>query len=195
VNAASEKLKALQTLFELAATWDWQSEQEDLAWKIIHQFPSERQALTWLERIYTSTSDTSGLQKVYAAMMQYTSPDPVAKNNFAAVSLLLNRQVSEACDIARTNYAQHPDDGVIASTQAYALHVQGHTGEGLKILEKLPETELQKPAIAIYYGLLLASDGQTNKAEAYLARASKSAHLLPEEKSLIAKATGHSISN
>jgi hypothetical protein len=193
VNAASEKLKALQALFELATAWNWPSEREDLAWKIVQQFPAERHVLKLLEKIYTSDNNTPGLQKVYAAMMKYTSPDPVAKNNFAAVSLLLNREVHEACDIARANYDQHPEDGVIASTQAYALQVQGHTGEGLQILEKLPPGELQQPAIALYYGLLLAADGQTNKALPYLAIATKSAHLLPEEKTLVARATGNSV--
>ena len=191
VSAASEKLKALQALFEMASRWNWQPEQEELAWKIIQQFPGERPVLTMLEKIYTSTSNSYGLQKVYAAMMKYASPDPVARNNFAAISLLLNRQVSEACEIARVNYNEHPEDGVIASTHAYALHLQGHTGEGLKVLEKLKEPELQKPAVATYYGLLLAADGQTNKARPYLAIAAKSTQLLPEEKTLITKATAN----
>ena len=191
VNAASGKLKPLQVLFDLTGSWNWPPEQEELAWKIIRQFPAERSVLSLLERIYAANNNTSGLQKVYAAMMKYASPNAVAKNNFAAVSLLLNRQVSEAAEIARANYDDHPDDSVIASTHAFALHVQGHTGDGLKVLEKLKETELQKPAVATYYGVLLAADGQTNKAKAYLTIAAKSAQLLPEEKTLVAKAAAN----
>ena len=187
VSAASGKLKALQALFDMTTRWRWRPEQEELAWNIVQQFPSERSLLAVLERIYASNNNTLGLQKVYAAMMKYASPNPVAKNNFAAISLLLNRQVSEASEIARANYDAYPDDSVIASTHAYALHLQGHTGEGLKVLEKLKAAELQKPAVATYYGVLLIADGQTNKARPFLTIAAKSEQLLPEEKALVVK--------
>ena len=189
-SGGSWTLRVTAELFP-ASAWNWQPEQEELAWKILQQFPAERSFLTVLERIYAASSNTSGLQKVYAAMMKYASPNAVAKNNFAAVSLLLNRQVSEAAEIAHANYDEHPEDGVIASTHAFALHLQGHTGDGLKVLEKLKEAELQKPAVATYYGVLLAADGQTDKAKAYLTIAAQSAQLLPEEKTLVAKAAAN----
>lgn len=188
VNAASDKLPALQALLEEAIRWNWLPEQENLVWKILDQFPSENSLLAVLERIYNVNRNTHGLQKVYAAKMKYATSDRVAKNDFAAVSLLLNREVTEACEIARANYEQYPDESPIASTHAYALHLQGRTGEGLKVLEKLPKAELQKPAIATYYGILLAADGQTNKALPYLTIAAKFEQLLPEEKALIARA-------
>ena len=188
LNAASGKLKPLQDLLAMTTLWHWQAEQEEAAWKIIEQFPAESSMLGRLEKIYLATHNTHGLQKVYAAMMKYSSANPAAKNNFAAVSLLLNLRVNEACDIARADYEQNPNDPLLASTLAYALHVQGRTGDGLKILEKLTDAELQNPAVATYYGVLLSAAGQTRKALPYLDLAAKSAQLLPEEKNLIAEA-------
>jgi len=188
VNAASRRLPAMHLLLNMANTWGWAREREDLAWRIVEGYPSERGVLALLERYYAATGDSPGLQKVYAKMMKYEAPDAVAKNNFAAVSLLLNRQLSEAREIARENYTSHPEDGVIVSTYAFALHLQGKTGEGIKLLQKLKPEELQKPAVATYYGVLLAAAGQMEKAKSYLDIAARSPQLLPEEKKLIAGA-------
>jgi len=51
----------------------------------------------------------------------------------------------------------------------------------------LSEDQLRDPAIAPYYGLVLAAAGEKEKAREFLQRADES-QLLPEEKALIAKA-------
>jgi Flp pilus assembly protein TadD len=195
MNAASGRVKALYALLEMADSWRWESERTDAAWRILEQFPSERQLLAMLERTYTVSGDTHGLQKVYATMMKYSTPDAVAKNNFAAVSLLLKLQTGEAFEIARDNFARHPHDEVITSTYAYALHLQGRTQDGLNLLEKLTAQQLRKPEVATYYGVLLAAAGQTNKAAEFLKIGSQSKRLLPEEKALISNALAASRSD
>lgn len=186
VSAASGKLKPLYALLDMTTAWHWNEEREEVAWRIVQEFPSERKVLKMLEQTYLESHNTPGLHKVYSAMMKYNSPDIAVKNNFAAVSLLLNRQVADACAVARENFEQHPDDPVLVSTYAYALHLTGRTAEGLKLFEKLSPDALRNPSLATYYGVLLTAAGQTNKATEYLQIAAQSPQLLPEEKALIA---------
>jgi len=54
-------------------------------------------------------------------------------------------------------------------------------------LDKLKVETLETPSVALYYGVLLAGIGETNKAGKYLAIA-KHADLLPEEKALLTSA-------
>jgi len=63
----------------------------------------------------------------------------------------------------------------------------GAAKEGLIALEKLKAEALVAPPVAVYYGILLAEAGETNKAGKYLGIAQKS-DLLPEEKTLVADA-------
>ncbi len=185
LKAASGRLNALRVLLDITRAWQWTDERDEVAWRIIQEFPAERQMLSLLEKTYAAAGNTAGLLKVYSALMKYDSPDAVAKNNFAAISLLLNRQVNEAREIARENFQLHPQDSVIVSTYAFSLHLQGKTDDGLKLLQRLQGDELRKPGVATYYGVLLAAAGQTNQALEYLDLAAQSPQLLPEEKSLI----------
>jgi hypothetical protein len=188
VAAASGNLKALSALLDLAGAWNWSQEREDVAWRIIREFPAERPVLGLLEKIYFATTNTVGLQKVYAALMNYDSPDLVTKNNFAALSLLLHKQLDEAFAIARDNFKLRPGDPVIASTYAYSLHLQNRTQDGLNVLNAFKDEQLRQPAVAAYYGVLLTAAGQTNKSRGYLEIAGQSSTLLPEEKNLVAAA-------
>jgi hypothetical protein len=54
-------------------------------------------------------------------------------------------------------------------------------------MEKLKTEALETPPVALYYGVLLAASGNTNKAGKYLGLAQQSA-FLPEEKALAAEA-------
>ncbi len=69
------------------------------------------------------------------------------------------------------------------------MHEQGSTAAGLKLLQGLPGTELERPAIAAYYVVLLAAAGEKEKARLYFALAEK-AQLLPKERELVARARG-----
>jgi len=187
VTLASGRRQPLCALLRLANAWGWDKEKEAVAWTVVERYPSEHWALQLLDRFYTANDNTRGLQKVYATLMKNDASDVMAKNNFAAVSLLLGLRLPEAHVIAKEIYDRFPQDAIIVSTYAYSLHVQGRTQEGLQLLAKLPEDKLHLPAVATYYGVLLAAAGQPDKAKPYLdiARASK---LLPEEKALVTAA-------
>lgn len=185
VHQAAGKLARLQTLLGLATRWDRGKEREDLLWDIAQQFPQEHWAFQELNRLYSSLGNTRGLNKLYSVLSAADSADLVARNNFAVTSLLLRINLPRAHELARQNYNLKPSEPVIVSTYAFSLHLQGRTKEGLAALEKLTDSELQDPAIGLYYALLLQDDGQTQKAARFLAEKAAD-NLLPEERALLA---------
>jgi predicted Zn-dependent protease len=189
IHATGDRLKPLVTLSRLAAAWQWDSQREELLWRIVKHYPGERWALQSLNQLYLAGGDTRGLQKIYATLVDNNPADLIAKNNLATVDLLLNLQISEAAQMAREAYLKYPKNSAFATTYAYALHVQGSTADGLKILESLAPPQLEQPGVAVYYASLLAASGQTNKAAKYLDLAA-TGKLLPEETSLLRAARG-----
>ena len=120
-------------------------------------------------------------------MASYAPKNFAAQNNLTATSLLLKLNLTQAHELAKEVFAQHPDQAIVTSTYAFSLHLQGRTKEGLAVLQKLKPEALETPSVALYYGLLLSATGETNQASKYLVIAKK-ADLLPEEKALAAEA-------
>jgi predicted Zn-dependent protease len=158
-----------------------------LLWHISQRFPKEGWVLKELERFYHRTRNTRGLNKVYAAMLDYDDKNLYAKNNFAAISLLLKLNLDKAHAMAKESFDQRPKDPVTVSTYAYSLHLQGKTAQGIKTMDALTAKQLEKPGIAAYYGLMLAANGDGSKARKYLDIASR-APLLSEEKAFVQEA-------
>ena len=67
------------------------------------------------------------------------------------------------------------------------LHCSARTADGLKVLESLPPQQLEDPAIATYYGIMLAAANAPEKARRFL-DIGHAANLLREENELVAKA-------
>lgn len=187
IRHAGERLGPLTALLAMATKWGHEQAREDLLWRIALRFPGDRWALRDLERIYTKAGNTVGLNKVYSSMANNAPQNFAAQNNLAATSLLLKLNLPRAHELARELRAKHPDQPIVASTYAYSLHLQDRTKEGLAVLQKLKPEALETPAVALYYGLLLVSSGETNKAGTYL-RIAQDSSLLPEEKALLAEA-------
>ena len=61
------------------------------------------------------------------------------------------------------------------------------TQQALDVMNKLPPRELEQPAVAAYYGIILAAAGDKSKAAEYIKRGEQ-ARLLPEEKALLWRA-------
>jgi len=184
---AGGDLGALSTLARLAAPPVPEKGREDLFWRVAEKFPGERWAWQELDRLYISAGNTRGLHRLYSAMWLLNGGDVFLKNNLAATSLLLNLNATRAHEWAKQNYEGHSAEPILASTYAYSLHLQGRTRAGLEVLAKLSPEALEKPTIALYYGLLLSADGQKETGAKYLEVAS-GARLLPEERALLANA-------
>jgi hypothetical protein len=195
VTEAGSRFGALTTLLGLAEQWKLPREQADLLQRMVAQFPRERwaqqalkQAQHSLEQLYLAAGNTAALNQLYAKLFSIFPQDAEIKNNLAATCLLLKTNLPQACQWATEVYAGTTNDRVVASTYAFALHLQGRTKEGLAILRKLDGRLLQQPDIALYYGVLLAATGATNEAAPFLQIARNNNRLLPEEKQLLEQA-------
>jgi tetratricopeptide (TPR) repeat protein len=187
MREAGDRLGPLTAMLSMATSWGRPQAREALLWQIAQRFPKERWALRELERSYLAAGNTLGLNKVYSIMTRYDPNNFGVANNLAATSLLLKLNLPKAYELAKEVFSQHSQDAVVASTYAFSLHLQGQTKEGLAALAKLKAEALETPSVALYYGLLLAETGETNKAVKYLSIAKRS-DLLPEEKALAAEA-------
>jgi hypothetical protein len=190
INEAGNRYGAMTVLLGLTDQWQLKREREELLQRIVQKFPHERWAQHALEQLYLDAGDTAALRALYAGLFSVFPQDVGLKNNLAATCLLLKTNVPQACQWAEEIYAGKTHDLVIASTYAYALHLQGRTTEGLAALQKLDAHQLEEPDAALYYGVLLAATGATNEAAPYLKIARTKTQWLPEEKKLLSAALG-----
>ncbi len=180
---AAENPRALGLLARLAGSWQWPREREDALWTLVQRFPAERWALGALSDAFLKSGNTLGLQKFYEELVRRDPKDVVAGNNLAATSLLLHLQTDRAHDLARSVYQQRTNDATCASTYAYSLYLQGHGSEGIAVLKRLPAAALEQPSVALYLGVLQATNSAA-EAKRYLDLAA-TGPLLPEERALL----------
>jgi tetratricopeptide (TPR) repeat protein len=187
VGLASDRSEAIATLAQLASNWGWTNETELLLWRAARQFPREAWPAESLQRSYVRLRNTPRLFEVNTLLLERDPTNAVVQNNWATLAFLLRTNLTKAHQLAREVYERNTNHFGFVSTYAWSLHLQGRTAEGLKIIETLKPVELEDPAVASYYGVMLAASGQREKAQRYFARA-ETAPILPEELKLIADA-------
>ena len=187
VNLADGRLGSLNKLLQLAERWGMKPEQEDLLWRIIQKFPDNRWACDALGRLYFINGNTAGLRRLYVKLLSDSPKDVTDENNLAFTSLLLKTNLNQAFQWAQDAYNQKPGSDT-ASTYAYALYLQNRTKDGLAVLQKLTDKDLEQPSVALYYGVLLSAAGETNEASRFLTIAGTNSLLFPEEKKLLLQA-------
>jgi tetratricopeptide (TPR) repeat protein len=185
--AAGRSAEALQRLTAMAADGKWVEEEEQALWAATEKLPDSEWALRRLSDHYSEAGNTEALRRVAVRMVRADPTNQDAQNDFALLSLLTLKDTEKAEHIARELYQQHPENSAYASTFAFALHVNGKSGEGLRILRNLSPSQPEDPALAVYYAIILAANHEAAEATHYLWIAKK-AHLLPEEKQLLAEA-------
>ena len=186
-GAAARKADALTWLAQMATEWKWVDEMEQSLWSLLEQAPGNRWAIETLSNYYNEKSNTVGLRRIAVHRVKTDAADENAQNDLAISSLLLGTEMDRAKTIAKELYEKHPDNAAYATTQAFALHCAKRTAEGLAVLESLPPPQLEEPATAVYYGILLAANNSPEKARHFL-EIGREATLLPEEKALVEKA-------
>jgi predicted Zn-dependent protease len=183
LSTANGQKGSLVMLLRLAAAWNWQTEGEDILWTIVNRYPGEQWAIQSLSQALYAGGRTRSLMQLFGQESKRVSSDFSMKNNLAMTALLLDAQEIKPYDLAREVYQKSPTNSSYVSTYAFSLYLQGKNAEALKVIKTLKPQELQDPAIAGYYGLILKATGDRARAKAYLDWTSK-ARLLPEEKKL-----------
>jgi Flp pilus assembly protein TadD len=186
VTETRGRCSALTALLGLADQWQLPIQQEELLEQIVEKYPQASWAPPALEQIYLTTGKTAELNQLYARLLSQDPANCRFKNNFAATALLLKTNLPAACQCAAEAYAQAPANPAAAATYAFALHVQGRDPDGLAVLQKLTPAQLAQPAIALYYGVLLAASGKDREAAGYFQIAQTQSQWLPEESQLLA---------
>ena len=179
--------QAVLLLARTVSGWGWQKEMIDLLWTLSKAQEMRLEALQLLYQQYAKNGDTGGVYRVLLQSTEITPDDLTMQNNLAQLALLLDADPERARKIAAELVRKEPANAAFVSTYAFSLYARGDVAAAREAMEKLTEEQLQEPAIAAYYGIVLAAAGEKEKARAYLARGTQ-AFLLPEEKALVAKA-------
>jgi predicted Zn-dependent protease len=174
-------------LAETVEKWGWRAETIELLWLAAKDPVKGDDALRGLYRYFASNGDTENLYRVLLHQLELHPDDRDVQNNFAQLSLLLNLNIERGQKIAREVYEKDRANPAYVSTYAFALQTQGETKKALKVLETLTAQQLHQPAIAAYYGIILAAAGDQTRAAEFLDLGEK-ASLLPQEKALVEKA-------
>lgn len=190
-NEAVKKVTAnsrhILTLVETVEKWGWRGEAIDLLWLAAKDPVKGDEALQTLYRYFASKGDTQNLYRVLLHRAGDRPDDYDVQNNFAQLSLLLSLNVDRGQKIARELYEKEPKNAAYVSTYAFALYSQGDAKKALKVMQGLTDQQLREPAIAAYYGIILAAAGEHARAREFLDLGEK-ATLLAEEKALLEKA-------
>jgi thioredoxin-like negative regulator of GroEL len=174
-------------LARLAAKWNFAVEAEQLWLRVSKHAPLRREAFDALFRIYRAKNDLPNLYRIAQRLHESSPREPDLAANYARLALLLDQNPAEGHRKAKEAYDNAPANVECAITYAFSLYGLGRTAEGLEILKKLPEGELQDPHAAVYAALLLLDDNQTQAAQEYIA-AAQAGTLFIEEKKLLDEA-------
>ena len=185
VLKAEDHPEALVVLCKMAEGWGWRwnSEAEDLAWKVSEQPHPPESVLRLMLNRFVARGDTQKLYRLTLRLREIDPTDRVSQNDFSLVSLLLKENLQEAQQEAERLYDINPADYQTASTYAFSLYLRGRTDQALAILRRFQD-KLRDPSVAAYYGIILAGAGQRDEAGKYI-RIAKRATLLPEERALL----------
>lgn len=187
VKATDNRLERLLQLARLTAAWDWNVEMSELVNTIVTRYPGEKKEFQALSTWLYSNGKTVAMKNLLTRLAEVDPDNLPIKNNLAVTSLLLDPQDSKAHRIAKETHDREPENPYYASTLAYSLYLQDRPKEALEMFGKLKAEQLNDPTVAAYYAIIMASTGNGPSAKKYLDRA-RQARLLPEERSLLAKA-------
>jgi predicted Zn-dependent protease len=187
LKSGNAQKQSLVMLFRLAAAWNWVNEAEDLLWTIVNRYPQEKWATRTLTLALLEGGQTRSLMQLFNQELKRTPSDLAAKNNLASIALLLDAKELKPYDLAREVYQQVPTNSSFAATYAFSLYQQKKSAEALKVMQQLKPQDLEIPAIAGYYGIILKAAGDGANARIYLDKTAK-ARLLPEEQKLFTRA-------
>ncbi|MEO6872352.1 MAG: hypothetical protein ABI233_09065 [Chthoniobacterales bacterium] len=187
VSRAQNNSERLNVLQKLAFQWHWPAKGVDVLWLLAEIPESQTAALQALYNYFAGERDTAGLFRVLTRLIDVLPDDPLVKNNFAQISLLLHADPFRARALAAYVHREQPKNAAFASTYAFGLYQNGDVQGALHIMQSLTPEQLKDPSVAAYYGIFLAAAGHNLEATKFL-DASANAKLLPEEVKLVTQA-------
>jgi len=170
-------------LAQLVIGWNWRNESLDLLWGASTKPETDAKALHFLWQLYSQANETRNLLRVARAQIKLDPSNPVKKNNAAFLSLLVYGASESSERLAHEALEANPNVPEWAATYAYALHLAGKESEAKKVIDKLPPEAVGRPGVALYVAIVLAANGEADKAKESLAKLNPGG-MLPEERTL-----------
>lgn len=180
---ASQQKGSLISLFRLAADWDWSSEAEQILWIVVNRYPEETWAAPVLTKALMDSGRTRPLMQLFSVMSKRFPADVETENDLAFTALLLDAQEINPDALAQDVYKKAGRNPSYAATYALSLYLQKKYPDALKTMQQLAPKDLEAPAVAGYYAIILKANGDTEKARAYM-KLTANTKLLPEEQAL-----------
>ncbi len=177
----------VEMLWKTAEKWGWRREAIALLWLGAKDSTRGEAALRTLYDYFAKSGDTQSLYRVLLHLEELHPDNLDVLNNVAQVSLLLSLNTDRGQTLARDVYEKGPKNPTYVSTYAFALYSKDEAPKARKLFAALTDAQLHEPAIALYYGIILAAVGDGDRAAEFLDLGQK-ASLLPEEKALLEKA-------
>jgi hypothetical protein len=188
LNSADDVPDILFTLSRLTLDWGWTPEYEETLWQLsAGRSRLSQDALHELSAYYLAKGDTPDILRVLKRQLVLDPEDPVARNNFAYASFLLERESAAATKIAEELCHRYPESPAFAATRAFGLFKSGKIAAALQSLEHFPPERWRDTPQGVTYGFLLAANGDPHALE-FLKDATRWVHF-PEERELIAEST------
>lgn len=187
VSRAENNSERLNVLQRLAFQWHWPAKGVAVLWLLAEIPESQTAALQTLYNHFAGARDTAGLFRVLTRLIDVMPDDPLVKNNFAQISLLLHADPFRARALAAYVHREQPKNAAFASTYAFGLYENDDVPGALRVMQSLTPEQLKDPSVAAYNGIFLAAAGHNLEATKSL-DASANAKLLPEEVKLVTQA-------
>jgi predicted Zn-dependent protease len=153
--------------------WGWRDQAIELLWIAAKDPANGDDALQALYTYFAQHGATQDLYRVLLHRQGFRPDDRAVQNNVAQLSLLLNLNTERAQRMARDLHQSEPTNAVYASTYAFGLHAAGDSKKAEQVLGALKPEQLRDPAIAAYYGIILAGAAITRAQRNTLTSAKK----------------------
>jgi len=183
-EAGDEPYK-LALLARTAYRWGWLTDAEYLWWKQARSSGGRLAALGELFRLYYAQGRGRDLLKVAEAMHALNPSEPFIVNNFAFLSLLLGRDLTNAAALARENFRRAPESDHFGLTLAFAESRLGNHEQALELAARIKRPEQMGAGDLACYGLILHAAGQSAAARPFLQKSLITPGLLQEEREAV----------
>ncbi len=184
VRAAAEKPDRDIRLARLASRWNLPTEAEQLWLRVAHSPLTRREALDALFEIYRANNDLPNLYLTAQRLHEMSPNEAIVAAEYARLGLILEKNINEGQQIAKTAYDLAPNEPLCAISYALALYSSGRAAEGVQVLEKLPPEKMREPHHAVYAAILLLDHNETERAQEFV-EAARAGPIFPEEKKLL----------
>lgn len=179
--------RRLQTLLAQVTSWNWQEQRFDLLWKRFNLEPANHSIRNQLIVWERSRGNTSGLNRIFARIVETDPNDTDSKNNFAYTSMLLGINLERAYRSAHEAYESNPKNAFYATTEAFALYRQGKYQDALEIMQGMGVAALTVPERIMLQSVILIAAGRPDEG-ASMAMPLKVENFLPEERRMLTDA-------